>query len=331
MRMTNMRLFVWVVCLGWLSVGCSAAVGQEKTASEQAPPFDAGDVERTEVAGEKGERIEPIPEKLVWQKKPPLLSACISSKDCKDILAMGHRGVIRTAPENTLEAIKEAYRLGADLAEIDVRLSKDGVPILLHDADVDRVAKGSGKSGEMTLKQLQSLTLKCPAQAKCSGKERITTLEDAVAWSQGKILLNLDMKTSQFEPVLAVLRRLKAEDNVLLFLSSDSEYAAYKKYGKGFVMMPRARNGDDARKLVTSWKQPLLHLDPKLYLTKELQGYLAKQGVKIMLNALVIYDIPAAQNVDAYGPLVTDFRAQIIQTDRLDLLVPYLKKLNEKR
>jgi len=57
---------------------------------------------------------------------------------------IGHRGVKDLCPENTLESILKAFDLGLSFVEIDVKISKDRVPILLHDDTLDRTTNGSG-------------------------------------------------------------------------------------------------------------------------------------------------------------------------------------------
>ena len=59
-------------------------------------------------------------------------------------IVIGHRGAAGLAPENTLEGIEAAVRAGADAVEIDVRVTDDGVPILLHDETLDRTTSARG-------------------------------------------------------------------------------------------------------------------------------------------------------------------------------------------
>ncbi len=70
---------------------------------------------------------------------------------------IGHRGASGSFPENTLLAFREAIREGADAVELDVRLSADGVPVVLHDATLDRTTDGRGPVAGMPLAALQEL------------------------------------------------------------------------------------------------------------------------------------------------------------------------------
>lgn len=71
--------------------------------------------------------------------------------------SIAHRGASERAPENTLPAIRLALEGPAEFVEIDLMLSKDRVPVLMHDATVDRTTNGSGIVGELTFAELREL------------------------------------------------------------------------------------------------------------------------------------------------------------------------------
>jgi len=70
---------------------------------------------------------------------------------------IGHRGVKNLRPENTLESIKKALELGLECVEIDVKVSKDNIPLLLHDDTLDRTTNGSGLVCDFTFDQINYL------------------------------------------------------------------------------------------------------------------------------------------------------------------------------
>src|SRR5207245_9249018 len=72
-------------------------------------------------------------------------------------LVVAHRGASVELPENTLPAFEGAILAGADVVETDVRLTADGVPIVLHDADVSRCTDGAGFVHELTLQEVKRL------------------------------------------------------------------------------------------------------------------------------------------------------------------------------
>ncbi len=73
------------------------------------------------------------------------------------MLVIGHRGFPAQFPENTIPSFLGALRAGADGVELDVHLSRDGVPVVIHDYYVDRTTDGSGKVSSFTVEQLKRL------------------------------------------------------------------------------------------------------------------------------------------------------------------------------
>ncbi|MFD3545396.1 glycerophosphodiester phosphodiesterase [Streptomyces sp. NPDC058655] len=72
-------------------------------------------------------------------------------------LTIGHRGVMGVEPENTLRSFVRAERSGMDVIALDLRLSKDGALVALHDPEVDRTTDGSGAVADLTLAELRGL------------------------------------------------------------------------------------------------------------------------------------------------------------------------------
>ena len=70
---------------------------------------------------------------------------------------IGHRGVKNLFPENTIESISAAFDLGLSWVEIDVKISKDKIPFLLHDDTLDRTTTGKGKANLNNFLEIQSL------------------------------------------------------------------------------------------------------------------------------------------------------------------------------
>src|SRR5687768_11195091 len=73
------------------------------------------------------------------------------------VLVASHRATHDRYPENSLKAIEESIRIGVDIIEIDVKVSKDGIPFLMHDRTVDRTTTGKGDPEEFTWEELQKL------------------------------------------------------------------------------------------------------------------------------------------------------------------------------
>ncbi|WP_062106988.1 glycerophosphodiester phosphodiesterase [Bacillus niameyensis] len=102
------------------------------------------------------------------------------------IRAQAHRGYPVKYPENTLAAYQAAYDLGYEYLELDVQLSKDGVPILMHDITVNRMTDAKGFINDFTFEQLRQL--------KVGGTERIPTLEEALQFANGKMKVAVELK-----------------------------------------------------------------------------------------------------------------------------------------
>src|SRR4051812_34175134 len=77
--------------------------------------------------------------------------------DASTRLVIAHRGNRARAPENTIASLQQGIDLGADAIEFDVRMSRDGVPVVIHDADVDRTTNGAGAVASRTYAELRSL------------------------------------------------------------------------------------------------------------------------------------------------------------------------------
>lgn len=110
------------------------------------------------------------------------------------VLTAAHRAQWRSAPENSVPAILAAFEDGAEIVELDVRLTADGVPVLMHDTTVDRTTDGTGRVDSLTLAQVQQLRLReglGGAQAALTD-ERVPTLAQAMRLAEDRGLVNLD-------------------------------------------------------------------------------------------------------------------------------------------
>jgi glycerophosphoryl diester phosphodiesterase len=103
-------------------------------------------------------------------------------------LIIGHRGASADAPENTLAAFALAIEQGADGIELDVQLSADGWPVIIHDDTVDRTSNGSGRVAEMTVAQLKAFELGL--------EQRIPTLDELFEAFGPTLLYNVELKGS---------------------------------------------------------------------------------------------------------------------------------------
>jgi glycerophosphoryl diester phosphodiesterase len=130
---------------------------------------------------------------IVGERNCQIRSGIVMNKETTKIFA--HRGASGTHPENTMAAFQEAYRAQADGIEFDVQLTKDGIPVVIHDETVDRTSNGTGWVKDLTLTELKSLDAGSWFDEKFRG-ERIPTLYEVLKWSQPLALtLNIELKT----------------------------------------------------------------------------------------------------------------------------------------
>lgn len=99
---------------------------------------------------------------------------------------IAHRGFMNLFPQNTMAAFSGAYALGADALECDVQISADGVPVVIHDANVDATTNGTGSVSSLTIAQLKTLDAGFKFSAKFSGA-RIPTFTEFVEYAKGRV------------------------------------------------------------------------------------------------------------------------------------------------
>ena len=125
------------------------------------------------------------------------------------MLIIGHRGSAGTKPENSIAALREAIEAGADMVECDVRLTKDGVPILAHDFHLLRTHHKVDLIALHTLKELRHLT--------AGSESPVVTLEAALKECVGQIMLNIELKQRRaVEPTLEHLQKVDAWDEIMI-------------------------------------------------------------------------------------------------------------------
>ncbi|MCM4167435.1 Glycerophosphodiester phosphodiesterase [Arenibacter antarcticus] len=104
-----------------------------------------------------------------------------------------HRGANETYPENTLAAFAEAIRLGAQMIEFDVQMTKDKQLVIMHDETVNRTTNGRGLVGELTLGEIKKLDAGKWKSKRFKG-ERVPTLTEALNLMPRNIWLNIHLK-----------------------------------------------------------------------------------------------------------------------------------------
>lgn len=124
-------------------------------------------------------------------------------------LRIGHRGAKAYEPENTLRSFRRALDLGVNAVELDVRKTRDGNLVVIHDDRVDRTTNGKGLVNELTLEEIKELD---------AGKgEKIPTLEEALEFLDKKVKILIELKEIGLEDkVLEIVKNKNLEDNVII-------------------------------------------------------------------------------------------------------------------
>ena len=151
------------------------------------------------------------------------MSLALVSSGCESgnsVIVTAHRGASADAPENTLAAMVAAVEAGADLAELDVRLTRDGQVVLMHDRTIDRTTNGTGELWDFSLEELQELEAGSWFGTEFDG-EPIPTLRDVIQYAKGRLTLNIEIKVSREEPTIAaavidIIRSEECGDDCLI-------------------------------------------------------------------------------------------------------------------
>jgi glycerophosphoryl diester phosphodiesterase len=145
------------------------------------------------------------------------LAARFAFLDHPGVLAFAHRGGALEAPENTMTGFQYAVDLGYRYVETDVHATRDGALIAFHDDKLDRVTNAKGRISDLDYAQV--------SKARIGGEHPIPLLADLLsAWPDLRI--NIDPKAdSSVEPLIRVLKDIKAQDRVCVGAFSDARIA----------------------------------------------------------------------------------------------------------
>ena len=136
---------------------------------------------------------------------------------------VAHRGASGEAPENTLLAFERGLELGADAFECDVRLSSDGIPVVIHDQTLDRTTDGTGAVNNLTAKDLALLD--------AGSGQGISSVEQVLE-SFAEIPIIIEVKEiPAARPLAEVIRRHGAKDRVLVGSFLHAALGCFEEFG----------------------------------------------------------------------------------------------------
>jgi glycerophosphoryl diester phosphodiesterase len=239
------------------------------------------------------------------------------------VMVASHRAVHDRFPENSLEAIRESIKIGVDIIEIDVKVSRDGIPFLMHDRTLDRTTTGKGDPEELTWAALQQLFIVDKGKRTSL---KIPSLEDALRLADDKILVDLDLKTDRIDQVIRVVRKTETEDIVLFFDSDYSVLSRVHAADPDFMIMPRAHSVAEADSAIALFDPPVVHVDFSFY-SDDCVKSIRASSARVWINALgdLDRDIRQGKKNRALKKLL-QYGANVIQTDEPALLLAALRE-----
>ena len=229
------------------------------------------------------------------------------------ILVVSHRADWRNAPENSLQGIQNCIDMGVDMVEIDLKRTKDGHLVVMHDKTINRTMSGKGLVEDYTLAELKAMRLKNGVA--CKTRHQIPTLEEVMLLCKGKIMVNIDKGYDYFQEAYIVLEKTGTVDQCVI------------KAGLPYEQV-KAENGAVLDKVIF---MPIVQLHKK-GAEAIIDSY--KTHMKLFINSLWPelcggHDDDRAvelhQPDESWGWIINQ-GAKLIQTDRPALLLEYLRK-----
>ncbi|MBX2844233.1 MAG: glycerophosphodiester phosphodiesterase family protein [Flammeovirgaceae bacterium] len=287
---------------------------------------------------EKAARFQTPLEMIEWIKAP--------TKDY--VMTVAHRGDWRNAPENSIKAVSNCVDLGVEIVEIDVRMTKDSALIVMHDLTLERTSTGKGKIADWPLDSLLTLKLKNGAGMKTGHK--IPTLKEMMIFVKDKpILLNLDKAWNYLPQTYEILKETGTVQQSI-FKGNEPLPKMREKWGSymdSILYMPMVwpetysiYNRDSIITPIEYTKGFFENFHPLAFEVifdkedspvLEAVNYLNRKGTAVWINTLWPelcaghHDEVAIENPDAHWGLLISKGANILQTDRPQLLIKYLK------
>ena len=213
------------------------------------------------------------------------LKSYFKQDQSKPIIISGHRGGMMPGyPENSIEAFEKTLSIMPSFFEIDPQLTKDSVLILMHDDTFDRTTTLKGKVKDYTYAEIKNARLKDREGNLTDFK--IPTLKEALDWSQGKTIFQLDNKGVPYATYVKFLKE-NPYPNVVLGLRKDEEVAYYAKHLNHVLFMKPFHTMKDVKSFeqlnvpfnrVIAWVGTAIKEEQK-----EMIAYLRDKGVMVMI------------------------------------------------
>ena len=238
------------------------------------------------------------------------------------ILISGHRGGREAGfPENSIEGFQQVLSKSTAFFEIDPRLTKDSVIVLMHDETLDRTTNGTGKVSDYTWDELQAFRL-------LDFEGNITTamipkLEEVFEWTKKKTVVNLDKKDVPMQMIVDLIKEKKVQNYVMLTVHTGAQARFFYDRLPSVMLSVFARNDAEYEDIAISgvpWENMIAYVGPKIdNSNKHIVEKLHAKGVRCMVSYSPTHDKirSTEQRMAAYIKEVENsvYKPDIIESD----------------
>lgn len=278
-----------------------------------------------------------------YANRAEMIAAQIHNPNSKYVVVACHRGDWRNYPENSIPAIESIIRMGADIMELDLKLTKDSVLVLSHDWTIDRCTTGKGRISDYTLDELKQFRLR-RAHGVATDSLHICTLREALECCKDRICVNVDQGYEYYDMVLAITEELGVTDQILIkgkhSVASVAEKMAAHEHNMMYMPIIDIQK-EQGQKLFQEYMDtktvPLAYEVCWKKLTPEVSDCFKKvveSGSKLWVNTIwgslcgYLDDdkaLDCGNPAEVYDQVIA-LGASMIQTDRPEQLLNYLRK-----
>ncbi len=235
------------------------------------------------------------------------------------VYVIAHRGAHNGIPENSLAAYQKAIDLGCDFVEIDVRTTKDGKFVSVHNSTIDEYVNGKkGKVSDMTFAELRALDIGSKLGSQWKGTQ-IPTFEEILKLCQGKIGIYLDLKNASVPELIKLIKKYGMERDIFWYIptSDMKEIMEVVTNCPDCIPMPDPGSEKNINPLAEKLNLKAISTD---------MGELSEKFVETVhcQHAVVFTDEEAG--TEAEWEQMLGWKTDGIQTNRPEALITFLKK-----
>lgn len=238
------------------------------------------------------------------------------------LLISGHRGSKDPGfPENSIEGFQHVLSRMPAFFEVDPRMTKDSVIVLMHDETLDRTTNAMGRLSDFTWDELQVYRLKDHEGSITAAM--IPKLADVLEWADGKTVINLDKKDVPLQMIVDLIKKHKIEKYVMLTVHTGAQARFYHDRLPGVMLSVFARNDAEYEDIAISgvpWENMIAYVGQKIDdSNRHIVEKLHANGVRCMVSYSPSHDRlrTTEQRVDAYMKEVEGsvYKPDIIESD----------------